>query len=353
MKVAVDVSPLSSAKKNAHKVRGVGYYVLHLLSSLQAKYPQHQYLPFSNISEIPQDADLVHFTYFDPFFINLPFVKRKKYIVTVHDMIPLLFPNDFPPGIKGSMKWRVQRKLLERSDQIITDSKCSKEDIVKLTNIPRETITVVYLAVSDVFGQRTDASKLENVRKKYHLPETFVLYVGDVTANKNIPRLIRALGGRDIPLILVGKALSAVGFDRENVWNKDMVEVERLLKKYTNIIRLGFVPDEDLAVLYKLARVFVMPSLYEGFGLPVLEAMRSGCPVVTSRRGSLPEVAGDATIYVDPESEESILQGIRNILENDDLYKKFSVKGKEQSHKFSWDDTARFTQDVYTFVYNK
>src|SRR3989344_1899588 len=176
MKIAIDVSPLKSSEKKAHSVRGVGSYVLQLSSSLQANFPQHQYLPFSSSSEIPSDVDLIHFTYFDPFFINLPLIKKKKYVVTVHDMIPLLFPNDFPVGKMGRLRWKLQKKLLQRADHIITVSKSSREDIIKITNLAIDKVSVVYNGVSEIFGQSTDKKKLELVKNKYKLPERFALY---------------------------------------------------------------------------------------------------------------------------------------------------------------------------------
>ncbi len=352
MKVAIDVSPLRNGDKSGHKVRGIGSYVEQLLSSLQARHRQDTYLPFASISDIPEAADLVHFTYFDPYFINLPLVKKKKYIVTVHDMIPLLFPTLFPPGVKGRLRWLIQKRLLTKADHIICVSNASKRDVVKIANVAKEKITVVYNAASEKFGRRVDASILKDVRKKYNLPAQFALYVGDVTPNKNVPRLIRSLAPLSLSLVLVGKALSEMNFDPENKMNIDLVAVSNLVKNNPKVLRLGFVSEEDLAILYQLATVFVMPSLYEGFGLPVLEAMKSGCPVITSNCGSLPEVTGDAAIVIDPQDEESIRKGVAQVLSSAALQKSLSVKGKIQAEKFSWSDTARFTQEVYSLVYN-
>jgi len=150
---------------------------------------------------------------------------------------------------------------------------------------------------------------------------------------------------------MVGKALTNKDFDRSNPWNKDLVFAQERAEKNDNIHLLGFVSQEDLVGLYNLATVFVLPSLYEGFGLPILEAMQSGCPVVTTKAGSLKEVAADAVYFVDPKDIDSIAKGIQEVFDNKKLQDQLREKGLTQAKKFSWEKTARETIAIYKKVY--
>lgn len=343
MKIAIDVSPLQTG----HKVRGVGFYLEYLKRSLLQYYPENEYVFFIHKEQIEKDVELVHYPYFDPFFLSLPLIKRFKTIVTVHDLTPLVFPEHFPAGIKGNLFWQIQQLNLRNSEGVITDSLSSQEDIQKIVGIKKERINVAYLAAAEEFKQR-DTSKVKNeLKKKYNLPEKFVLSVGDVTWNKNLPRLVKAVQKNNLPLVMVGKSLVQKDFDRSNPWNKDLVTVQQLTSDDKNITKLGFIPTDDLVSLYNCATVFVMPSLYEGFGLPILEAMQSGCPVITTREGSLPEVAGDAAFYVDGYAIESIASGIAAVFFTQKLQRDLSKKGLEQARKFSWEKTADQTVTAY------
>jgi glycosyltransferase involved in cell wall biosynthesis len=191
--------------------------------------------------------------------------------------------------------------------------------------------------------------KLE-IKKRYGLPDHFLLYVGDVTWNKNLPRLIDAAKNLKIPLVMIGKSLVSDDYDHNNPWNADLNKVNELVRGDENIIRLGFVSAEDLIAVYNLATVFALPSLYEGFGLPILEAMACGCPVVTSKEGSLEEVAGNAAFFVDAYDVESIAAGIKKVFGDENLQKELSEKGLEQVKKFSWKKTAEETINAYKGV---
>lgn len=344
MKIAIDVSPLQSG----HKVRGVGFYLAHLKDALVKYFPEHDYLFFENKKEIKKTVDIVHYPYFDPFFITLPFFEQHKRIITVHDLTPLVFPSHFPAGLKGNMSWQMQRINLQRSAAIITDSNSSTKDVARFTGISKNKIHTVYLAAGEQF--RVIKLSGDKVIKKYGLPERFVLYVGDVTWNKNLPRLIKAIKKVNIPLVMVGKSLVQKDFDRTNLWNKDLVTVQKETEGNSHFIKLGFIPEDDLVALYNSATAFIFPSLYEGFGLPVLEAMQSGCPVITTKEGSLSEVAGDGAYFVDAYSEESIADGIKKVFGDKELQKKLSEKGLAQAEKFSWKKTAAQTLAVYEQV---
>lgn len=348
MKIGLDVSPLENTSMLTHRVRGTGFYIENLKKSLLKYFSQNEYVFFTRGELLEENVNIVHYPYFEPFFLSLPLRKRHKTVVTVHDLTPLVFPKYFPVGIRGNLKWQLQKIALRGSNAIITDSECSKKDIMRFTGIHSEKINVVYLAAGEEF-KRIENGKLriENLRKKYYLSEKFVLYVGDVTWNKNLPRFLEAINKTKIPLVMVGKALIEKNFDRNNPWNQDLIKVQKLIKNNKRIILLGFVPQEDLVMLYNAATVFAMPSLYEGFGLPILEAMSCGCPVVTTKNGSLSEVAGEAAYYVNPYNIDSIIYGIKEIFTKEDLQKSFSQKGILQAKQFSWKKTAEQTIRIY------
>src|SRR5258708_26932604 len=324
MKIAIDTSPLQTG----HRIRGTGFYVERLKNALTQYHPEYEYMFFQHKNRLNTTINLVHYPYFDPFFITLPFRKQFKTVVTILDLIPIVFPEQFPAGIKGNVKWQIQKLLAKQTDAIITISESAKKDIVRHMGIGSEKITVIYLAAGSEFKKiKNHESRIKEIRKKYNLPERFALYVGDVTWNKNLPRLVKAVQKTKIPLVMVGKALTSTDFDKTNPWNKDLVEVQRIIKEDNNIISLGFVPTEELITLYNIAALFIFPSLYEGFGLPILEAMQCGCPVITTKESSLPEVAGDSAIYVDAYESDSIAKGLQKVFTNTKLQKELSMKG--------------------------
>ncbi len=345
MKIAIDISPLQTG----HKVRGVGFYLEYLKRSLLKHYPENDYIFFVQEKEIPQDVDLVHYPYFDPFFRTLPLIKKHKTVVTVHDLTPLVFPQHFPAGIKGKLIWETQKIVLKQVDAIITDSHASKKDILKLVGIPDEKVSVAYLAAGEEF-RVIKSSGHKAIKIKYNLPEKFVLYVGDVTWNKNIPRLIQAIQEIDVPIVMIGKALIEKNFDTTNQWNKSLVTFHELIKDDNRIIRLGFIPTEDVVAIYNLATVLALPSLYEGFGLPLVEAMQCGCPIVTTDDASIPEIVDNAAMYVDGYDSHSIARGIKRVFSDKKLQTKLSIAGLHNVKSFSWKKTAEETIAVYNRV---
>src|ERR1035437_4770354 len=347
MKIAIDASPLETG----HKVRGVGFYLSHLKDALVKYFPQNNYVFFQRGEKLPAGVQIVHFPYFEPVFLALPIYNKFKTVVTVHDLTPIVFPQAFPSGIKGKLKWQMQRFALKRASAVITDSESSKRDIKKYAGVRENKIHVIYLAAGEDFKRlKTEDVRLKEIRKKFGLPEKFVLYVGDVTWNKNLPRLIDAIKETKLPLVMVRKSLVSEDYDKSSPWNADLNRVNELTKGDSNIMRLGFVSGEELVQLYNLATVFVMPSLYEGFGLPILEAMACGCPVITSKEGSLAEVAGDSAFYIDAYDMDSIAAGIKKVFEDEKLQKELSEKGLENVKRFSWKDTASKTLKVYESV---
>ncbi|MDO8621169.1 MAG: glycosyltransferase family 1 protein [Candidatus Levybacteria bacterium] len=351
MDIAIDVSPLIDARNLAHRVRGTGFYIENLKKSLLQYYPRNKYTFFTRGENLPKDTDLVHYPYFEPFFLTLPIYKKYKTIVTVHDLTPLVFPKFFPRGIKGELKWQLQKIALRRADAIITDSQSSKKDIVKKAGISDSKINVVYLAATESFRKFNPFDRrIAKVKKKFGLPDKFILYVGDVTWNKNLPRLVEAVNKINLPLVMAGKALVDKYFDKTNPWNQDLIKVQELAKGRNNIFSLGFVETEDLVSLYNSATLFTMPSIYEGFGLPILEAMQCGCPVVTTKEGSIREVTGEAGFYVDAYDINDISNGIKKVFTSDTLGEELSKKGIIQAKKFSWEKTAEETLNVYKKV---
>ncbi len=289
MKIVIDVSPLSDARTLSHKVRGTGFYIENLKNSLTKYFPKNLYYFLSKLTELSEEYDVIHIPYFEPFFLTLPANNLKKTVVTVHDLTPLIFSSHFPSGIKGKLRWLIQKKRLQAVAHIITDSEASKKDIMRICKVPEKKIQVIYLAAGEMYKKISlSARERSKLLETYALPQEFALYVGDATWNKNLPRLVCSCKKAGIPLVLVGKTISEENFDHTNPWNKDLITVQQLAKENKNIVRLGFVPTEDLVRIYNIATVFVMPSLYEGFGLPILEAMKSGCPVVTTKEGSIP-----------------------------------------------------------------
>lgn len=347
MRIALDVSPITESNALA-RVRGVGSYTNLLKISLEKYFPEHSYTYFTRGQKISEDVDIIHIPYFSPYFMTLPIIKnkKKKIVVTVHDLIPLVFPQHFPSGFRGTAIWKIQKILLLNVDGVIVDSETSKKDLLRLTGISEKKLHVVYLAAGEVFGSPS-AQKRKDVQKKFNLPDRFALYVGDVTWNKNVPRVLQAGREANVKLVVVGGAFVRNKLDSSNPWNKDLLFAQEEIKRRDDIIPVGYVENEELAAIYSLATVCIAPSLYEGFGLPVLEAMQSGCPVIVSREGSLPEVAGDAAFYVDAYKTESIVEAIKKMFGSQVQRKDFIEKGLKQASLFSWKKTAQETMGVY------
>src|SRR5664279_699600 len=176
MKIAIDITPIKGELKG-HKVRGVGFYLEYLKRSLLKYFPEHEYIFFSKDEKLDTSVDLIHYPYFEPFFITLPFIKKVKTVITVHDLTPLVFPQHFPAGIKGRLRWQIQRYNLQKADGIITDSFSSKKDIVTIGGVKEDKVQVAYLAAADEFHRIENNIKKQAIKNKYNLPEKFVLYV--------------------------------------------------------------------------------------------------------------------------------------------------------------------------------
>jgi glycosyltransferase involved in cell wall biosynthesis len=339
LKVGFISTPLTSA----HAVRGVGFYTRHLLSHLHALANSEDF-SIHEISTPSSDFDLIHYPFFDPFIHTLPIHKLAKTAVTVHDIIPLEFPEQYPPGVRGTLNLELQKIALKSAVGVITDSYASVNSIHEYLGIPHSKIKLVYLAASDIYKP---VKKSTAVIRKYSLPETFVLYVGDVNWNKNLPTLIKACISQSLPLVLIGKQSALV--ETLDTTHPELKHIAELKTLFTSplINRLGFVPDEDLVHIYNMATVYCQPSFAEGFGLPVLEAMACGTPVLCSRTHSLPEIAGEAALYFNPNDVSELSALLLTLTHDPQLQKSLSQKGIAQVKNFSWELTAKNTLLAY------
>lgn len=340
MKVAIDSSPL----KSGHSVRGIGTYTDKLIESLK-RTPNIQ-LEIFDTGNIPP-ADIIHYPYFDLFFHTLPISRPGKRIVTIHDVIPLIFPEHFPSGVRGYINLFFQKRALKNTDFVICNSFTSKNDITDKLSFPKERIEVTYFAASSNFKKIGDMTKLKSVERKFKLPKNFALYVGDVNWNKNLTNLINSIKISKVPLVMVGAAI----VDNKVPQTQDLNRLIKRLDLENKIIKTGFVQEDELACIYNLADTILLPSFYEGFGFPVLESMACGTPVICADNSSISEIAGGLAIFCDPQDPTDIAQKTLNVL-NMSKKSRSSLSGKLISHAstFSWQETARQTVKVYQKV---
>lgn len=283
---------------------------------------------------------------FDSFFMpNINHIKlnpTKKLIVTVHDLSPLHLPESF--DLKRRIwHWSVDfKKTLHRANKVIAVSESTKKDLVNTLNISADKIKVIYQGVDhERFSPSLNHDRLRAVRNFYGLPGEFILFLATIEPRKNLLRLLKAWENleMDIPLVIAGKP----------GWKyHELFRVAAKSKKRSRLQFLGFVPEEDKPYIMKLATLFAFPSLYEGFGLPVLESMAVGTPVLTSSVTSLPEVAGDAGILVNPYNTDEITYGLSEALKSEYLRDQMSKRGLELAGNFTWANTAQQTLDFLT-----
>lgn len=345
MTIGFNTLPLSSA----HQSRGIGYYTRNLLQSL-SKIPNLKVQEFAEKSELSQ-VDLVHYPMFDLFQRSLPIFKKFPTVVTIHDVIPIIFPKYYPTGVRGKINFLIQSLSLKGVRAVVTVSKSAKADIVKYLKIPEEKIYVVYEAPSANFVPTENPSKKVEVIKKYLLPENFVIYVGNVNWNKNLVNMTKACLTAGVHLVLMGKSFEST----TDINHPEQKSYKEFLSISHNplIHILGFVPDEDISTIMSLAKACLLPSYYEGFGLTILEAQACGVAAVTSNTSSMPEVAGSGAIFVNPENYLSISDAVRRIIYDRNLRLDLVQKGFENVKRYSWDKTAQETVAVYSEILNK
>ncbi len=279
-------------------------------------------------------ADLFHATEH-----LLPPFRHIRTVLTVHDLIYILFPEYHLPMNYHFLRLMMPR-FARRAGAIIAISECTRWDLVRLWQIPEEKIHVIHEGIDARFRPPAGSHTAARVRASYGLPDRFALYVGTIEPRKNLPALLDAWQRlrSPCPLVIAGK--------KGWLYEETFARVEALGLS-DRVIFTGFVPDKDLPALYGAADVFVFPSLYEGFGLPVLEAMACGTPVVTTTGGSLPEVAGDAALLVDPTDVDALTDALGHLLHDRALRDECRERGLARARAFTWERTARETRDVY------
>jgi glycosyltransferase involved in cell wall biosynthesis len=248
------------------------------------------------------------------------------------------------------LKWFWQKHLLQKTAGILTDSSASKEEIINITGISQDKIKVIYLGVNEEFKKIKDKNLLEKARKNMNLPDHFLLTVGDVNWNKNIPNLIRTFSlvnkkDNQLQLLLVGK-----GFVSESL---ELREIMKLIESFglsDKVIRRSDLSLLDLVNVYNLADLFILTSFAEGFGLPLLEAYSCQCPALTTKAGSLQEIAGKSAIYIEPHDISNMAEIVKEILSNKEKKQEMITYGLKRVSEFSWKKCARETLEFYKQV---
>jgi glycosyltransferase involved in cell wall biosynthesis len=363
---------------------GIGTYIRNLVRALARVDSANQYTlittehPVPEFSDLPSNfrtavfpgptrSGLAQLSYglflgklgADLFHIPLnavPLLMPKPYLVTIHDMSTLLFASQ--SGYRNRLRHFYLRRGLLRADRVMTVSMSTCRDVETLLGIPASRIRVIYNAPDPIFDAPSAPAdgrglahppEIQRVLDRYRIHYPFLLYVGRTNPQKNIPRLVEAfavLRGeiqdhpvyRDLRLLIIGDEISRYPALRHAVIQSRVEDTVRFL---------GFVPIETLRCFYQAASAFVFPSLYEGFGLPPLEAMACGTPVVCSHVSSLPEVVGEAAEVVNPENVFDIARGMREVLLNAERRRTMVERGFEQARGFSWERTAQQVLEAY------
>ena len=349
---------------------GLGNYSRDLVRILAAYFPEHQYLLFNkNLSErgkeilnlpnvsfreiskgnlsrqfkMGKDAQNADADIFHGLSGELPLKwtnKPIKKIVTIHDLIFLRFPQYYSFFDRKMHLWKF-RKAAEQADLIIAISEQTKRDIIKFLKVPESKIRVVYQGCHESFKEIQSPEFLNSVKGKFKLPEKFILNVGTIEERKNLLNIVKAVNGTEIPLVVIGK--------KTKYFNK----VERFITKnklQNQIVFLENVSMEELAAIYKLAGIFVYPSFFEGFGIPVIEALFSGTAVITSNTSCLPEAGGNASVYIDPHNSADLKSKIIFLWNNEAERKRRAEKGLKYVQKFKDKNIADELMRVYNEV---
>lgn len=290
-------------------------------------------------------AEVAHVPYFgSPLWPSIPTV------VTIHDLIPLVVP-----AYRGRLLVRLYTALVSRAARqaafIMADSEASRRDILHHLPVAANRVQTVYLAPAPHFRPITDQTAIADMRRKYNLPDQFMLYLGGYDVRKNVPRLIQAFAKiearlrRAYPLVLAGKLPS-----QDNDFFPNPLRLAEQLGIQEQVIACGWIDEADKPLLYAAADIFVYPSQYEGFGLPVLEAMACGTPVITTNATSLPELAGSAALQVEATNVTQLAQALNQLCGDAALRQELIDWGFEQVKKFSWPQTAQLSYQAYRQV---
>lgn len=279
-------------------------------------------------------VDLLHVPHY-----NIPCRYKGTLVVTIHDLNHLLFPQFLPNRLALVYAKYMFKTAIKKAAIVIADSFNTKNDIHKHFDVKDEKVRVVYLGVDKIFSKELTKDQIESIRFHYSLPKKYILYVGNLRKSKNISFLIQAFRAlkkklkNEYSLVLVGK-----NFMHKTYWE---------INKMDNVIVKEDVSWHDLPGIYKGAKMFVFPSLYEGFGLPPLEAMACGVPVICSTAGSLPEIMGDAAIKIHPADCAGLADSMEKLLTDVSLCQDMIQKGKARAERYKWEDTALKTWNIY------
>lgn len=284
-----------------------------------------------------EQFDIIH----NPSQVATFIQPKNSYVITIHDLSPKLFPSDHVLSTRLNCTWLLPRTC-RTATKVIADSMSTKNDLVRYFNVEPNGITVIYPAADPQFRKLSER-EIANWRESVNIPDCFILSVGNLSPRKNITSLLIAYHkllcqGFQHRLVIVGKTW------RKN--DKTFNLVERLSLK-GKVIFIEGLSIPQLCLLYNKAELFVYPSLFEGFGLPPLEAMTCGCPVITSNVTSLPEVVGEAGICIDPYDGERLADQMKTVLSDENLKKEMRLKGIQRAKLFSWDIFIRKTFEVY------
>lgn len=368
MRIGID------ARMYSTRFTGIGRYVHELVSTLAQIDKKNEYVLFMNEPEYSEfqppnkrfskvlvnakhysvaeqtrflwklwrsRLDLMHFTHF-----NAPLLYRGKTVVTIHDLILSFFPGKKMNSIFRRLPYQwILKNVVKHSERIIAVSKNTKEDLLKMFDIDAGKIEVIYEGVADIFGPREDKEALDDVLKKYMITKDYILYTGVWRSHKNLVNLVRAFRllrgdeGFEPQLVITGQ---------EDPYYPEIKRAVRELELENDVIYTGLVPEEELVALYQGAKAYAFPSLYEGFGLPPLEAMRCGTPVVASESSCIPEICGeDNALFFDPLDPEDIANTLRRLWLDETLQKDLRERGLKHSRKFSWEKMGEKTLELY------
>lgn len=369
MRVAIDIRKINEF--------GVGTYIWNLVLNIAALDGQTEYLlmgsdrNFAELGALPANFRQMVQPEVDSFWQNncaiplnirrhgvdvfhvphheAPLVVPSRLVVTVHDCVHLLFPQDDSSKFQGYRTYLRTRRVVESARHVVAVSESTKDDLVRIFKLPQSRISVVYNAIDERSAHKHSAQERRQVLERYQLKDPFVLYSGKIRPHKNVHRLIEAFAVlkvelsddpryQNLKLIIIGDELSKHQYLRLTVVRSGVQNDVRFF---------GFVPHPILRVFYQSAVLFAFPSLYEGFGLPPLEAMANRTPVLASNTSSMPEVLEDAALLVNPENVFDIARGMRQILADDPFRQRLIEKGVRQVAKFSWQVAAQCVIDTY------
>ncbi len=371
MRIGID------ARMYSTEFTGIGRYVYELVKQLKEVDDKNEYVLFMNEPEYSKfedskrfkkvlvkarhysvreqlgylwalrraKLDLMHFTHF-----NAPILYRRPSVVTIHDLTLSFFPGKKMNSAFYRTAYNIVLKsAVKNARKVIAVSENTKADLVEIAGTAPAKVEVIYEGVGEEFGPRGDKEYQEDVHRKYSITRDFLLYTGVWRGHKNLVNLIKAFAllregpeGYDMQLVITGE---------EDPYYPEVKRTVKELGLEHHVIYTGMVPEKELVALYQTATAYVFPSLYEGFGLPPLEAMRCGTPVVASKVSCIPEICGEASaIYFDPYDPEDISNSIRKVLLDESLQKELRECGLKHSLKFSWEKMAEKTLEVYNEV---